>query len=123
MNKYITTTLPYVNADPHIGHAYEFVEADAFARHARLMGDAVFFNTGTDEHGQKIAQKADENGQSRQEYVDHYAGEFQKLGTALNLSNDAFIRTTSEGHIRAAQELWRRCEANGDIYKKRYSGL
>lgn len=81
------------------------------------------FNTGTDEHGQKIAQKADEKGQLRQEYVDYYAGEFQKLGIALNLSNDAFVRTTSEGHVRSAQELWRRCEANGDIYKKRYSGL
>jgi methionyl-tRNA synthetase len=123
MKTYITTTLPYVNADPHIGFAYEVVCADALARYARLMGDSVFFNTGTDEHGQKIAQKADEKGQSRQEYVDYYAGEFQKLGMALNLSNDAFIRTTSKGHVRAAQELWRRCEANGDIYKRRYSGL
>ncbi len=123
MKTYITTTLPYVNADPHIGFAYEVVCADAFARHARLMGDSVFFNTGTDEHGQKIAQKADEKGQLRQEYVDYYAGEFQKLGIALNLSNDAFVRTTSVGHVRSAQELWRRCEANGDIYKKRYSGL
>jgi methionyl-tRNA synthetase len=122
-HKYLTTTLPYVNADPHIGFAYEVIFADALARYWRLMGDEVFFSTGTDEHGQKIAQKADANGQSRQAYVDHYAGEFQKLGTALNLSNDAFIRTTSEGHVRAAQELWRRCAANGDIYKKRYSGL
>ncbi len=120
---YITTTLPYVNADPHIGFAFEIIEADALARYARLLGHEVFFNTGTDEHGQKIANKADETGESRQSYVDHYAGEFQKLTEALNLSPDAFIRTTDEKHIRAAQEMWRRCNANGDIYKKKYSGL
>lgn len=123
MRKYITTTLPYVNADPHIGFAYEVLEADVLARAWRSDGHEVFFNTGTDEHGQKIAQKADEKGESRQAYVDHYAGEFNKLKEALNLSFDAFIRTTDEKHIRAAQELWRRCNTNGDIYKKKYSGL
>lgn len=122
-SKYLTTTLPYVNSDPHIGFAYEIVNADALARYWRLMGDEVFFNTGTDEHGQKIAQKADEKGDSRQSYVDHYAGEFQKLKEALGLSYDAFIRTTNEHHKRAAQELWKRCEAKGDIYKKKYKGL
>ncbi len=122
-NKYLTTTLPYVNADPHIGFAFEVVEADALARYWRLMGHEVFFTTGTDEHGQKIAQKADEKGESRQAYVDHYAGEFEKLGKALNLSYDNFIRTTDEHHKTAAQELWKRCEANGDIYKKKYTGL
>lgn len=121
--KYITTTLPYVNDNPHIGHAYEFVEADVLARYWRLLGHEVFFNTGTDEHGQKIAQKADEKGEDRQAYVDHYAAEFQKIKKELNLSNDAFIRTTSDAHKRAAQELWKRCEAKGDIYKKKYSGL
>ena len=120
--RYITTTLPYVNSDPHIGFAYEIVNADALARYWRLMGDEVFFNTGTDEHGQKIAQKADEKGESRQAYVDHYAGEFKRLGAALNLSFDAFIRTTDEKHVAAAQEIWRRCAAQGDIYKKSYSG-
>lgn len=119
---YITTTLPYVNADPHIGFAYEIVNADALARYWRLMGHEVFFNTGTDEHGQKIAQKADEKGESRQAYVDHYAGEFKRLGAALNLSFDAFIRTTDAKHVAAAQEIWRRCAAQGDIYKKSYSG-
>lgn len=122
-NKYITTTLPYVNASPHIGHAYEFIQADTLARYWRLMGHEVFFNAGTDEHGQKIAQKADEAGQSRQAYVDHYAGEFRNSLTALGLSPDAFIRTTDEKHMRAAQELWKRCEANDDIYKKKYSGM
>lgn len=122
-NKYITTTLPYVNADPHIGFAFEVVQADVLARAWRLRGDTVFFSTGTDEHGQKIAQKADEKGESRQEYVDHYANEFLKLKEALGLSFDAFVRTTNEKHIDAAQELWRRCSAQGDIYKKKYSGL
>ncbi len=120
--RYLTTTLPYVNSDPHIGFAYEIVNADTLARYWRLLGQTVFFNTGTDEHGQKIAQKADEKGESRQAYVDHYAGEFKRLGEALNLSYDAFIRTTDEKHIRACQEIWQRCAANGDIYKKSYSG-
>jgi methionyl-tRNA synthetase len=120
--RYITTTLPYVNSDPHIGFAYEIIRADAMARYWRLMGHEVFFNTGTDEHGQKIAQKADEKGESRQAYVDHYAGEFKRLGEALNLSNDAFIRTTDAGHVAAAQAIWQRCAEHGDIYKKSYSG-
>lgn len=120
---YLTTTLPYVNADPHVGFALEIVQADIVARHRRLQGRPVFFNTGTDEHGQKIFQKAAESGRDVQEYVDAYAREFEKLRTALNLSYDAFIRTTDEKHILAAQELWRRCLAAGDIYKKKYKGL
>ncbi len=122
-NKYLTTTLPYVNADPHIGHAFEFVQADALAQYWRLMGHEVFFNTGTDEHGQKIAEKADERGQKRQEYVDYFANRFKESLKQLNLSYDAFIRTTNPEHKKAAQELWKRCEAQGDIYKKKYKGL
>ncbi len=122
-NLYLTTTLPYVNADPHIGFALEIIQADALARYWRLMGHEVFFNTGTDEHGQKIAQKADEKGEDRQAYVDHYAGEFNRLKVGLDLSFDAFIRTTNEHHKVAAQEIWKRCAAAGDIYKKKYSGL
>lgn len=121
--RYLTTTLPYVNADPHVGFALELVEADTLARYWRLMGHEVFFNTGTDEHGQKIAQKADEKGESRQAYVDHYAQEFSKLKDALSLSNDAFIRTTDEKHIKAAQAIWQKCAERGDIYKKTYTGL
>lgn len=121
--KYITATLPYVNADPHIGFALELAQADCMARYWRLMGHEVFFNTGTDEHGQKIAQKADELEQDRQSYVDEYAAKFSALEQALNLSSDAFIRTTDEKHQAAAQEIWRRCEAAGDIYKKKYTGL
>lgn len=122
-NKYLTTTLPYVNADPHIGFGIEVLQADAFARYLRLQGTEVFFNTGTDEHGQKIAQKADEKGEARQAYVDHFANEFKKLGVALDLSYDNFIRTTDGPHEAAAQELWRRCATAGDIYKKTFSGL
>jgi len=120
MARYLTTTLPYVNAAPHIGHALEFVQADAYARALRANGEEVIFNTGTDEHGQKIYEKALESGQTPQEYVDHFAGEFQKLRGAFNLSYDRFIRTTDPAHKAAAQEFWRRCEAAGDIYKKAY---
>jgi methionyl-tRNA synthetase len=121
--RYITTTLPYVNDQPHIGHALEFVQADTLARYYRLMGHEVFFNTGTDEHGQKIAQKADSEGRDRQEYVDHFASTFNVLKKELNLSYDNFIRTSSPEHKAAAQEIWRRCDAKGDIYKKSYTGL
>nr|MBP9757868.1 methionine--tRNA ligase [Candidatus Paceibacterota bacterium] len=88
-----------------------------------LDGRYCFFTTGTDEHGQKIAQRAKEEGRDVQEYVDHFAGQFRKLQRALDLSYDAFIRTTDERHIKAAQELWKRCDAAGDIYKKKYKGL
>lgn len=121
--RYITTTLPYVNADPHVGFAVEILQADAVARYWRLIGNEVFFTTGTDEHGQKIAQKADESDMSRQEYTDHYANAFLELKEKLNLSYDNFVRTTSDAHKYAAQELWKRCEASGDIYKKKYKGL
>src|SRR3989344_2952172 len=121
--RYITTTLPYVNADPHLGHALEFVQADALARAWRLAGETVFFSIGTDEHGQKIFEAAEKDGQEVQAYADHYACEFQKLCTALDLSNDSFIRTTDPVHIKAAQEMWRRCDIAGDIYKKSYTGM
>lgn len=121
--RYITTTLPYVNADPHIGFALEIVQADTLARLWRAQGEEVFFNTGTDEHGQKILQAAAKAGQAVEEYVDHYAEEVRKLDTALNLSIDGFIRTSDARHKEAAQEMWRRCEAAGDIYKKAYTGM
>ena len=120
---YITTTLPYVNASPHIGHALEFVQADTLARYWREAGHEVFFNLGVDEHGQKIAEKADKAGISRQEYVDKYADEFDGLKKGLDLSNDSFIRTTSDIHKKAAQHIWKICDDKGDIYKKKYKGL
>lgn len=117
---YLTTTLPYVNAEPHIGFALEIVQADVLARFHHLSGDDVVFNTGTDEHGIKIYRKALENNQEPKEYCDEYAAKFEKLKNSLNLSYTNFIRTTDPSHIAAAQEFWRRCEKNGDIYKKNY---
>lgn len=117
---YITTTLPYVNASPHIGFALEIAQADAIARYRRLQGDEVFFNTGTDEHGLKIYRKAQEAHEDPQAYTDKHAQRFDDLKAALNLSYNAFIRTTDPAHKAAAQEFWKRCEAAGDIYKKNY---
>ncbi len=119
---YITTALPYVNSDPHLGFALEMVQADVIARyHKEVLNQDVFFNTGTDEHGQKIFQKAQENNQDVQSYVDEYADKFKKLMPALGISPEIhFIRTTDAHHVEAAQEFWRQCEKNGDIYKKNY---
>lgn len=119
-NYYLTTTLPYVNADPHIGFALEIIQADVLARYQRLLGKNVIFNTGTDEHGLKIYRKALENNQTPQAYCDEYAAKFDALKQSLNLSYTNFIRTTDTHHIAAAQEFWLRCEKNGDIYKKDY---
>lgn len=117
---YITTTLPYVNAEPHVGFAKEILEADVLARFHRTNGDEVFFNTGTDEHGQKIYDKAKDFGMDTQKYCDDMAAKFDRLKEALNLSYDKFIRTTDENHVKAAQEFWKICDKNGDIYKKNY---
>lgn len=117
---YITTTLPYVNSDPHIGFVLELVQADAIARFARMQGREVIFNTGTDEHGQKIYQKAIEAGVSPQEYCDDYAARFRKLQEAFHITNTHFTRTTDPAHISAAQEFWRRCRDAGYIDKKQY---
>ncbi len=119
-NFYITTTLPYVNAKPHIGFALEIIQADVIARYNRNLGRSVIFNTGTDEHGKKIYEKAVEAGKEPQEYADEYAEKFDALKNALNLTYDHFIRTTDEKHIRAAQKFWNICSENGDIYKKNY---
>ncbi len=120
---YLTTTIPYVNDRPHLGHALELVQADVIARAHRGRDHEVFFNFGTDEHGLKILEAAKKAATPVQEYVDRYAATFEVLRTGLNLSYDAFIRTTDSHHILAAQEMWRRCDAAGDIYKKKYSGL
>ena len=117
---YLTTTLPYVNADPHIGFALEIIQADVIARYRRLLGEEVIFNTGTDEHGLKIYQKALEQQVNPQVYCDEYAARFGALKESLNLSYTNFIRTTDPEHKAAAQEFWRCCDANGYIYKKEY---
>ena len=121
MNKfYITTTLPYVNAAPHLGHAMEIVQADVIARYNRIIGKEVVFNTGTDEHGLKIYQAARNLKKDPQAFVDEYAAKFESLKLALNLSYTNFIRTTNPGHKKAAQEFWKRCFKKGDIYKQNY---
>jgi len=119
---YITTTLPYVNGKPHLGHAMEFIRADVLARHKRLVlgKDNVFFNTGTDEHGQKIADMAKEQGKTPKQFVDEMADNFKTLLKPLNISYDNFIRTTDEKHIKSAQKFWKLCKEAGYIYKKNY---
>ncbi len=118
---YITTTLPYVNAAPHVGFAMEIIRADSLARYYRSLGKEVFLNTGTDEHGAKIHEAAMAEGISPQEYTDKLAVRFKDLAPALNLKIDNFIRTTDAHHVAAAQEFWKLCAKKGDIYKKQYS--
>jgi len=120
MTRYLTTTLPYVNADAHLGHALEFVQADCYARTLRLNGEDIFFNIGTDEHGAKVYEKAVEAGKDPQAYVDEYAGRFKTFAHALDISYDSFLRTTDLVHVAAAQEFWTRCSAAGDIYRAAY---
>lgn len=120
---YITTTLPYVNAEPHIGFALEIVQADALVRYKRSLGYDVFFNSGTDEHGQKIWEKIQETKQDPQSYVDQLSEVVKDLKESLHLSYDRFVRTTDTEHQAAAQSLWRLCDKNGDIYKKKFKGL
>jgi len=118
---YITTALPYVNSEPHIGFALEIVRADIIARYKELAGFEVFFNTGTDEHGQKIFEKAEEAGVSTKDYVDRLVLKFKELNSLLNIKEDInFIRTTDESHIKSAQAFWKRCDEAGYIYKKDY---
>lgn len=117
---YLTTTLPYVNAAPHIGFALELAQADALVRAKRLQGYETLFNMGSDEHGVKILRAAEQAGITPQAYADEYAAKFQALKQALDVSWDRFIRTTDDAHVRAAQEFWLRCDAAGDIYKKSY---
>ena len=118
---YITTTLPYVNADLHMGHALEFVRADVIARYKKLQGFDVYFNTGTDEHGMKIQEKADSLGLSSKQFVDKSFIRFKNSVKIFGMSKDLhFIRTTDKNHEKAAQEFWRRVDKNGFIYKKNY---
>lgn len=119
---YITTTLPYVNADLHMGHALEFVRADAIARYKKLQGYEVFFNTGTDEHGMKIHEKATSMGQEPKDFVDKSFLNFKESVKIFGMDEEIlhFVRTTDEHHIKAAQEFWKRVKDNGYIYKKNY---
>lgn len=120
MKYYITTSIPYANGEPHLGHALEFLYADVLARRARLQKTPTIFVTGTDEHGSKIAEKANELGITPKQLVDNNSAKFRELQKALNISNDRFIRTTDQGHIQRAQIIWQRLK--DDIYKGSYEG-
>jgi methionyl-tRNA synthetase len=121
MNYYVTTSIPYVNGEPHIGFGMELVQADVLARAARLQKKPVLFTTGSDEHGGKIAEKAKELGLDTKAFADQMSQNFRDLGKLLNISNDRFIRTTDIGHEQRAQLVWKALEK--DIYKGKYSGL
>lgn len=119
-NYYVTTSLPYVNGAPHLGHAMEFVMADVLARYARKNKKNVIFSTGTDEHGSKIAEKAQEMGIDAKQLADTNSDLFKDLLKKLNISHDRFIRTTDAGHMQRAQLIWKKIEK--DIYKNTYTG-
>lgn len=119
---YITTPIYYVNAEPHIGSSYTTIVGDIFARYKRMMGYDVFYLTGTDEHGQKIAQAAREKGMEPQQLCDELAGKFKELWKDLGITNDYFIRTTDEPHIKTVQFFVSKMMENGDIYKGTYEG-
>src|SRR5216684_3719312 len=119
---YITTPIYYVNARPHIGHAYTTIACDTIARRQRLLGAETFFLTGTDEHGQKIERAAQAAGKTPQQYADEISAEFRQLWKRMGISNDDFIRTTEERHKKRVQELFRRLRDNGFIYKGTYTG-
>ena len=119
---YITTAISYPNGRPHIGHAYEAIATDAIARFQRLRGRDVFFLTGTDEHGLKMAQAAREKGVPPAEFAEEMSSTFKAMDDALNISYDRFIRTTEPAHHQASQAIWRAMAAKGDIYLGRYEG-
>jgi len=119
---YITTPIYYINARPHVGHAYTTIVADAVARSQRLLGRDVFFLTGTDEHGQKVERAAQKAGRSTPDFADEVAAAFRQMCVDLNISNNDFIRTTEPRHHRAVQALWKRVADKGDIYKGEYEG-
>lgn len=119
---YITTAISYVNGPPHLGHAYEVIITDVIARYKRLDGYEVMFLTGTDEHGQKIANTAEKNGMAPPDFCDKIARTFQDLMVRLNISNDDFIRTTEQRHYDASRAIWEKISGNGDIYLDSYAG-
>ncbi|MEO0642660.1 MAG: methionine--tRNA ligase, partial [Pseudomonadota bacterium] len=119
---YITTAISYPNGRPHIGHAYEAIAADVIARFQRLRGRNVRFQTGTDEHGLKMARKAEEQGRTARGLADEMSGYFKAMCDALNVGYDRFIRTVEDDHHRASQAIWQRMEAAGDLYLDRYEG-
>ena len=120
---YITTAIAYTSGKPHIGNTYEVVLADSIARYKRLQGYDVQFQTGTDEHGQKIELKAQEAGITPKEFVDNIAGEIKGIWDLMNTSYDKFIRTTDEYHEKQVQKIFKKLYEQGDIYKGHYEGI
>ncbi|MBI2057926.1 MAG: methionine--tRNA ligase [Candidatus Yanofskybacteria bacterium] len=121
---YVTTSIAYVNAPPHVGYALELLQADALARYNFLLGKETYFLTGTDEHGAKIAKAAETEGKDKQKFVDEVAAKFQLLADMFNISNNDFIRTTDrQRHWPAVQKIWRKLEESGDLYRAKYKGL
>ena len=120
---YITTAIAYTSGKPHIGNTYEIVLADSIARYKRSQGYDVFFQTGTDEHGQKIEEKAEAAGMSPQAFVDQVAGEIKRIWDLMNTSYDKFIRTTDKDHEAQVQKIFKKLYDQGDIYKGYYEGL
>src|SRR6202795_3454641 len=119
---YITTPIYYVNAHPHIGHAYTTIACDTIARRHRMLGDDTWFLTGTDEHGQKIERAAQAAGKTPQQFTDEISAEFRALWDRMGLTYDDYIRTTSDRHKQGVQALWKRIKDNGHIYKSHYTG-
>ena len=125
MNKgkyYLSTAIAYASGKPHIGNTYEIVLADAICRFKRMTGYDVYFQTGTDEHGQKIQLKAEAAGKTPQQYVDETSGEIKRIWDVMNTSYDRFVRTTDPLHERKVQEIFDRFVRQGDIYKSKYEG-
>ena len=120
---YITTAIAYTSSKPHIGNTYEIVLADAIARNKRLEGYDVYFQTGTDEHGEKIEIKAQEAGVSPQEYVDTIAKQIKDIWDLMNTTYDRFVRTTDKNHEKVVQHIFKKMYDKGDIYKGEYKGL
>ncbi len=121
---YITTSIAYTNAPPHIGFALELIQADVLARYNRLQGKDIYFLTGTDEHGTKVEKAAKEAGKTPQEFVDQISQKFQKLTQSLNISNTDFIRTTdTKRHLPAVEKVWKKLQENNDLYKQKYKGF
>ena len=121
---YITTSIAYTNTTPHLGFALELTQADVLARYHRFLGKDVFYLTGTDEHGQKVAKAAEKAGKTPKKFCDEISAKFRALKKALNLSNNDFIRTTDrKRHWPAVREVWLKLKENGDIYKKKYKGF
>ncbi len=120
---YITTSIPYVNAHPHVGFALELIQADVIARYHRLQGEDTFFLTGTDEHGSKVPKAAEKAGKAIPDFVNEVSDRFRELAKVFDITNSHFIRTSDHGHKKAAQKFWRASLASGDIYKSNYEGL